>query len=193
MPGRGRPNSSEIGVIMSFIIAAVAIVSLLCLLNLLLTFGVVRRLREHTAILTGTSTKAGQELGLSRGELPGTFSAFTIDGEPVNGSSGLRMVAFFASWCSVCPERVPVFISYLDEHHIGRDNVLAVSVGPESSLPPYLPEIASMARVCVEHENGEIATAFKLTGFPAFFLLDADGAVAMSGYDPAALPGPVSV
>ena len=36
---------------MPIVIAAVTIVGVLCVLDLLLTFGVIRRLREHTAML----------------------------------------------------------------------------------------------------------------------------------------------
>ena len=38
---------------MPILIAAVVVVGGLCLLDLLLTFGVIRRLREHTSMLTG--------------------------------------------------------------------------------------------------------------------------------------------
>jgi hypothetical protein len=174
-------------------IAAVAVVGGLCLLDLLLTFGVIRRLREHTSMLTAAGGPADPPLGLSAGEFPAAFSAVNADGEPVSGAAGLRLVAFFAAWCSVCPERVPPFMEYLASHHIARDSVLVVVADGDSAPPPYLAELAPVARICVEPGDGEIMRAFKVAGFPAFFLLDANGAVALSGYDPAALPEPATV
>ena len=103
------------------------------------------------------------------------------------------MAAFFSSSCSVCPERVPAFVDYLRENHVERNGVLAVVLGSPGEPVPYLDRLADVARVCVEPDDGELARAFKVTGYPAFCLLDADGAVLATGYDPAALPAPVAV
>jgi len=42
---------------MAILSAAIVVVGLLCLADLLLTFGVIRRLREHTEQLTGPVVK----------------------------------------------------------------------------------------------------------------------------------------
>jgi thiol-disulfide isomerase/thioredoxin len=180
---------------MPILIAAVAAVGGLCLLDLLLTFGVIRRLREHTSMLTGAGARGSEPpaIGLAAGKPPGLFSAVTTSGEEVTGVAGLRVVAFFSSWCSTCPERVPPFVEYLSEHRIGRDSVLAVVAADNSTPAPYLEQLAEVALACVEPTGGEIATAFQVKGFPAFFLLDADGVVAVNGYDPATLPEPATV
>ncbi len=178
---------------MPILTAAVVVVGGLCLLDLLLTFGVIRRLREHTSMLTAARGQTEPTVGLPVGKLPGAFTALTISGEVMTGTAGLRVVAFFSSWCSACPERVPPFVEYLSRHRIGRDSVLAVVAGDASTPPPYLDRLAEVAQACVEPNDGEITKAFEVTGFPAFCLLDADGAVAASGYDPAALPEPVTV
>lgn len=178
---------------MPILIAAVTLVGCLCLLDLLLTFGVIRRLREHNALLSTAGLGAPEPVGLSAGELPAAFSSVTTDGETVSGTSGLRIVAFFSSRCSVCPEKAPPFADYLNAHGIRRDSVLAVSVGPGDVPAPYLCGLTGAAKICVEEEDGNIAGAFKVSAYPAFVLLDADGAVAMSGHDPAALPEPATV
>jgi thiol-disulfide isomerase/thioredoxin len=174
---------------MAILIVAVVLVGLLCLLDLLLTFGVIRRLREHTEQL---SRLVGElpVLGLATGESPGEFSAVTTTGELVTDTAKVQMVSFFSSSCSACPERVPSFISYLINNRIGRDSVLAVVEGGHDEPVPYLDQLAEVALVCVEPSDGEIAKAFEVNGYPLFFLLDADGAVAISGYDPALLPAP---
>jgi hypothetical protein len=177
---------------MPILTAVVVVVGGLCLLDLLLTFGVIRRLREHTSRLAGVRVEPPL-VGLAAGRTPGGFSAVTTFGEEVTGAAGLRVVAFFSSGCSTCPERVPPFLEYLSRHHIGRDSVLAV-VAADKSLPaPYLEQLEEVALACVEPPSGEIATAFEVAGFPAFFLLTADGVVAVNGYDPATLPEPATV
>jgi hypothetical protein len=176
---------------MPIVIAALGFVGCLCLLDLLLTFGVIRRLREQSEILS-TRTSPGRAMGLSAGNTPAPFSAVTTAGDLVNGAAGLRLVAFFSS-CPICPQRVPPLAEYLRVHRVSRDSVLAVSIGSGSEPQPYLAELAPLAQVCAEPEDGAITRAFEVTGFPWFFLLDADGVVIASGYDPATLPEPATV
>lgn len=178
---------------MPVVIAVLGVVGGLCLMDLLLTFGVIRRLREHTDMLSGAGSPPMPAVGLPVGEAPGRFAAVTTDGEPVSGAAGLRVVAFFSSWCSACPERVPPFVEYLDRHQIGRESVLAVVTTDDGTPAPYLDRLAGVAQACVEPSGGEIAAAFQVTGFPAFFLLDADGTVTASEYEPASLPEPAAV
>lgn len=142
--------------------------------------------------MLATRTSAGPAVGLPAGKAPGLFSAITTAGEPVSGTADLQVVAFFST-CPICPERVPPFAEYLRIHRVSRDRVLAVSVGSGTDPQPYLTELARLAQICVEPENGMIARAFEVTGFPWFFLLDPGGVVIASGYDPAKLPEPAAV
>lgn len=177
---------------MPIVIAAVTVVGVLCLLDLLLTFGVIRRLKEHTAMLAerGPGSLAPPVIGLSEGERPGAFSAVTTDGQHVDESTPLRLVAFLSTACSICPERVPTLLKYLATHHIDRASVLAVVVGPDGEHAPYLESLAEAAQICVEHDQGDVSRAFRTAGYPAFCLLSADGTVLASGYDPEMLPEP---
>lgn len=180
------------GDVMVVLTAAVVVVGVLCLLDLLLTFGVIRRLREHTELL---SVRPGADLpviGVNVGEAPAAFTGLGTDGAALSGPAGLRMVAFFSSFCSICPKRVPVFLDYLRANQVRRDDVLAVVVGPADEPVPYLDRLAEAALVCTEPEDGALARAFKVEGFPAFCLLDTDGAVLATSYDPAVLPEPVT-
>jgi hypothetical protein len=177
---------------MPILIAAVVVVGGLCLLDLLLTFGVIRRLREHTNMLAA-GRGADPPVGLAAGMSPGAFTASTISGEVVTGTTGLRVVAFFSPWCKSCPERVPPFLEYLSSHRIGRDSVLTVVASDDGTSPPFQDQLAKVAQACVEPHEGMAAKAFEVVGFPAFFLLDADGVVAASGHNPAALPEPAAV
>jgi hypothetical protein len=183
---------SEIGMVMAILIAAVALVGVLCLLDLLLTFGVIRRLREHTELLSVSRDPRSPAIGLAAGELPAVFTAVTIDGDVVGNESMFRLVGFFSTSCAICAKRVASFVDYLTVHRIERDSVLAI-VGAGDEAPPYLDTLAAVARVCLEREDGGIASAFKVGGFPAFCLLDPGGAVIGSGSKPAELPEPAAV
>lgn len=180
---------------MAVLVAAVALTAALCLVNLLLMFGVVGRLREHSRMLSESRTLP-EVTGLLPGEAPAAFSAVSATGTPVGNTTGVRVAAFFSTKCSVCSERVEPFISYLSERKISRDQVLAVIVGngaPEGGrVTPYADQLAGVATVCNEHDEGGVAAAFKVTGFPAFCLLDEDGQLTASGYDPAMLPALVA-
>jgi hypothetical protein len=170
---------------------AVVIVGVLCLTNLLLAFGVIRRLREHTAALSDQSNGHPSVTGLATGEKPAPFAVTTTDEQLRTGPAGLRLVAFFSTSCSLCPKRVPVFADYVRANRVQRGDVLAVVLGGHGEPVPYLDELTAVAQVRLEAEGSELAMAFKVSGYPAFCLLDADGAVLASGYDPDALPAPV--
>jgi hypothetical protein len=174
------------------LVTAVAVVGALCLANLLLTFGVIRRLREHTELIMPGAPDV-PVAGLAAGEPPSAFSTVTVDGRLVSDASGLRLVAFFSSSCSVCPERVEPFTQYLADHQIGKDSVLAVVVSSKTEPPGYTDRLTEVARVSCEPEDGALAKAFKILGYPAFCLLDAAGAVLATSYDPARLPEPAAI
>lgn len=177
---------------MALLASVVAVVGVLCILNLLLTLGVVRRLREHGAMIAAANMTELPVIGLAKSDPVPPFSVVTIDGETLTNESGLRVMAFLSSSCSICPERVGPFADYIRSHRIPRDGVLTVAVGPASEPPPYLDGLADLTKVCVEQDDSGVARAFKVNGFPAFCLLDADGVVLATGYDPTMLPHPAA-
>jgi len=173
---------------MAILVAAVGLVGLLCLADLLLTFGVIRRLREHTEQLAGLRGQDAPVTGLPYGATPEAFSALTDSGERLQGPAGLRVVAFFAAGCSACPERVPAFLDYLRVNEIARDAVLTVIISTEPEPVSYQERLAEVAPVCVEPHDGEVSTAFNIRAVPAFCVLDGAGSVIAYSDDPAALP-----
>lgn len=169
---------------MPVLAAAVAIVGVLCLLNLLLTFGVIRRLREHTQLIANTRAAAPPLTSLVAGEQVDDFTAVATDGESLSGPAGLHVVGFFSSSCSACPERVEPFVNYLAAHRIAPEQALSVLVGADRDTPPYADRLAEASRVCAEPDDGALTKAFKVVGFPAFCVLDSTGALVTASYDP---------
>jgi hypothetical protein len=174
---------------MTLLAAAVIFVGCLCLLDLLLTFGVLRRLREHAALLAGPPTD--QTPGLAPGGRPAAFTAVSTSGQTISGPSGPRVAAFFSTSCSICPGMVAPFLRYVQSAGLHPHSVLAV-VATETDATHYEAELAGAASICFEPQGGSLGNAFQINGFPAFFLLDADGVIVGSAFDPAALPEPVS-
>jgi hypothetical protein len=75
---------------------------------------------------------------------------------------------------------------------VARESVLSVVVAPDGGLPPYADRLGEAGRVCVVQDDSEVVKAFKVSGFPAFCLLDADGAIVAASYDPSMLPAPAT-
>jgi hypothetical protein len=176
---------------MPYLVAAVGFVGALCLLDLLLTFGVIRRLR---AVSVSQSQDHGLDVSVSTlepGQSAEPFTArTTTPGTTVSGPAGLRLIAFFSTHCSICPKRAPSFVSYVRANGLRAQDVLAIvtSVDGDLSGATYLDDVAAVARVSTEEPEGPVATAFQVTGFPAFCLLEPDGTVRQTTYDPADLP-----
>ena len=179
---------------MTVLAAAVALVGVLGLLDLLLTFGVIRRLREHAELLGPGDGPEVPVLGVTAGEQPAPFLVTTIEGDLIAGPGGLSMVAFFSTTCPACPERIPPFISYLSDRGIARKSVLAVVLGPQGEPPAFANALAGAAQVTTASERADdpLARAFKVAGYPAFCLLDDDGTVVATSHDPAGLPRAVA-
>jgi hypothetical protein len=176
---------------MPYLVGAVVFVGALCLLDLVLTLGVIRRLRAMSASQADDHGLDVSVSTLEPGRPAGPFTAeTTTPGITVSGPAGLRLVAFFSTHCSLCPKRAPSFVSYVRANGLRAEDVLAIvtCVDGDMSGATYLDDVAAVTRVCTEEPDGPVATAFQVTGFPAFCLLEPDGTVRQTTYDPADLP-----
>ncbi|MBB5785355.1 TlpA family protein disulfide reductase [Nonomuraea jabiensis] len=175
---------------MSGLVAIVALVSVLTVLNLLLTFGVIRRLREHTELLAGRATPiVGEPPSLPVGRQVGDFAATTTDGEPVARAllAGDTLVAFLTPGCEPCEESLPHLVEAAKKWPGGRRNTLVVVIGRRDRAADHVERLAPVARVVVEAPDGPIATGFGVTAYPLFGVVDSSGQVLRSETAPAAL------
>jgi hypothetical protein len=167
---------------MPHLVAAVVVVGVLCVFNLLLTYGVIRRLREHTKLLS--YRPAGlPDIIVGAGSMVGAFSASTIDGDllSVDDLATGTMVGFFSPGCSACGEQLPKFVDAAAAHPCGQGHVLAVVIGSEDDAKEYVSSLLLKARVVVQPHGSEIEKAFAVKGYPSFALVGADGVVTVSG------------
>lgn len=187
---------------MAFVVAALVLVGLLSVLNLIFSFGVIRRLREHTKILdrdghgSGGGAAADAATVMSApGETVGDFGVSTVDGEPVARDvlAGTTLVGFLSPSCEPCKERLPKFVELARQHE--PDQVLAVVVAQDDdeAAPGVVAELVGVARVVREPDSGPVSTAFGVQGFPAFALVGPQGEIIASGYELSALNVPAAV
>jgi hypothetical protein len=171
---------------MAVLVTAVVVVAVLAILNLVFTFGVVRRLREHTTILDqlGEGSRAGRTM-LGPGRSVAAYAVAAVDGTAVSsdGHEGPMLVGFFSLGCRPCTEKRPVFAERAREYPGGRERVLAVVVGDDGDgeVAPYLHELTPVATVVRQTPTGDLPIAFGVDAYPAFALVDSSGVVLASG------------
>ncbi|MDA0631857.1 TlpA disulfide reductase family protein [Nonomuraea sp. MCN248] len=163
-----------------YLLAGVILVGLIGALNLILTFGVIRRLREHDRALAGHSAP---DQGVRVGGAVRGFTAVTVDGDPLTRAhlTGRTAVGFFSTTCAPCLERLPEFVDHARAFPGGRDQVLVVVVTsrPEEAQD-FVGRARSVARVVVERFDGPIAGAFGVTAFPTLALVE-EGMIVAGG------------
>ncbi len=153
--------------------AAVVLFAALCLLNLLLTVGVVKRLREHTEILAPIR----QQAGIRTGDEVGEFRALSVDGEPLDRDSLAddSVVAFFAPDCPPCKELLPEFVRLAEGDEHGRERRVAVVIGSGPACDDLVARLRPVARVVVEEPLGPVGTAFRTSGTPTVLRVGTSG------------------
>jgi hypothetical protein len=166
-----------------YLVVAVAVVGAVAALNLLLTLGVIRRLREHTETLATLAAGGGlgpaPDLMLPAGQRPAEFHTETVDGAEVSLASLATpaLLGFFSLHCEPCREWAPRFVAAARQLPHGRSQALAVVVGEGAGISDEVAELRSVAQVVVEPDNGPVSRAFGVKGWPALCRLDQDGTI----------------
>ena len=161
---------------------AVVFFAALSALNLLLTFGVIRRLRQHEQVLAdgGAVRASAPPRMIAPGEAPSEFTAVDIDGAPlIRAELAAGLVSFFTPDCQPCEKRLPEFVRAAEREPSGRAGVLAVVVGDPIHAEPLTRALAPVARVFTEMPGGALSTAFRVSGFPATCRLDGGQVIAV--------------
>ncbi len=169
---------------MPALIAFNLFVAALVILDLVLTLGVIRRLRQHNAILTSFMT--AKSTAIAPGSVLGDFSAETDDHEVVSNRSlrGKTLLGFFSEDCQGCTKALPGFVDLALAFPGGRQSVLAVILegpGSQGAALGYRDALRPIARTIRERPGGQVSTALKVSAFPSYALVDSDGRVLASG------------
>jgi len=111
-------------------------------------------------------------------DFAGTPVSISRDGRP-------KVIVFFAHWCSVCRQEMPLIADWLPGAGLpaGLD-LIAVSTGVNQNQVNYPPSEWFAAEgwtapLIMDDEAGSVARAFGLTAYPYFVFADAEGRVAL--------------
>jgi thiol-disulfide isomerase/thioredoxin len=169
---------------MSYVQVAFTVVGVVCLVNLMLTLAMIRRVRQHGEKLAVGPMFRGESMTLQAGSRVPGFSVTAASGErrtlaDLTGSRSL--VGFFAPGCPPCHGQLPEFSDLARTIHGGPTQVLAVITGEGEVAADFAADLADVATVVTELPNGPAATAFSARGRPCFYLVGADGRIEASG------------
>ncbi|WP_328993183.1 hypothetical protein OG394_02655 [Kribbella sp. NBC_01245] len=176
---------------MAFLTAAVILLGALVLLNLVITLGLVKRVRSHAEHLGQLVNQHQAEVAnpgaLEVGVQVGEFSAVSTEGTEISRDTFTdgAIIGFFSTWCDACEEHLPGFIAYAEP--LGRDRVLAVVQGDGDGLADLTGRLAKVAQVVIEEGQGPIAEAVGVRGMPTMAVVDGGWRVVSSGFSAAML------
>ncbi|MGW1185245.1 hypothetical protein ACWD7Y_28690 [Streptomyces drozdowiczii] len=167
---------------MSLMGAAVALVGAIALLNLTLTYGLIRRLREGAA----PGAPGGPADGPEAGTAPAArdFTAVTTRGRTI-GRDDLpdgALVAFFSTGCPPCAELLPRFVAAVPGLGLSVPAVLAV-VAPGPQDEEYAHALEQVATVVGGEHAEAVAEAFGVVGYPVVCRLASDGTVTAAEHE----------
>ncbi|MEU4832733.1 hypothetical protein [Streptosporangium sp. NPDC023615] len=145
---------------MPYVVAAICLVGIFCVFNLLLTLGVIRGLRKEAPL-------PERRLHLPVGADLGEFSAITTRGRHLTKDSLEQetLVAFLSPGCEPCKDALPKFIEHANT---SGSPTLAVMVSSGEGLSDMTAQLEKTSEVVQEGIQGPIGTAFEVTGTPAF-------------------------
>lgn len=111
-------------------------------------------------------------------DFAGTPVSITRDGRA-------KVIMFFAHWCGVCQQEVPLITDWLPGATLPEGvDLISVSTGVNPNQPNYPPS-AWLERegwaipVILDDAGYRVADAFGLSAYPYFVFVDADGKVAV--------------
>ncbi|GAA0941974.1 TlpA family protein disulfide reductase [Virgisporangium aurantiacum] len=167
---------------MPFLAAAVVLVGVLCIVDLLLTFAVLRRLREHTDQLGRLSGAGGASTGVDRDRLMGRelpeFSATTVEGTAVSRESmtgEVELIGIFSPGCAPCHTQAPLFTEQAGRMAAGK--TLALVAGSGSETEDLVQILKGATHVVLAPETMTVIKGLGIGAFPTFLRLDPGGAI----------------
>jgi hypothetical protein len=178
---------------MALLAAAVVVLAVVCVLNLVLTLGMARRMRQYAALLDGLEPPELDGLTRPVGSAVGEFRGVAVDGTTVDRQwlteptrTEPTVVAFFSPGCPACRELVPLFVATA-----ATTRALAVVEDGPAGMENYVSDLAPAATVLVGEQARSAVTAFHVRGFPAVCTVDTSGVVSATGTHLLGEPHPV--
>ncbi|MEU4392779.1 hypothetical protein [Kribbella sp. NPDC023855] len=137
--------------------------------NLLLTFAVLRRLREHDQRLARLEARGGSHLDVLVGRKPEPFQIVATDGRQLgHDTNDALLIGFFSVGCAACHDQAGPFRQALEEGRFGGHEALVVVDGPRGGDPDLVNGLSDLGVVIEGDQAQTVAEAYGVVGFPAF-------------------------
>jgi hypothetical protein len=162
---------------MPYLIAAVVLVGLLCTVDLILTFAVIRRLREQAVRLSEIPPSPPRFLSAGS-QLP-EFAAASTAGDVLTRDffAGPTLVGLFTTNCEACHKQLPVFLAEIEDRRYPPERVFALVASAGGDPAEVLAQLDGRATVLTEEVGGVVTQAFSVLGFPSFYIVDRGGVI----------------
>ncbi len=151
-----------------------------------------RRLLVLTVLFAAATSSA-----VEGGETPPDYLGKTKGGEEIllsNSEGTVRIVTFWATWCSPCMKELPV-LSAIQKAGAGRIQTIGVNLKePKRQYLKAVNAFKDWGLVFTHDKRGTIARKFDVEGIPHMLIIDVDGRVVHKhvGYNEDALEGIVN-
>lgn len=164
---------------MIYLAVGVVLAVILTLLNMLLVFGVIRRLKELQSQLDARPPMGSGDAGLPAGTPAPELTATTVAGAEVASVDPGRptLIGFFSPGCAPCSERIPEFVKHAET---GVAAVAVVVTDSPEDGDEYVRRLSSVD-VMVQGPAGEWNQGFAVNSYPTLCLVGPDGVVVASG------------
>jgi len=165
--------------LLTSLLVTVVLLTVISLLNLVLGLGVIRRLREHAEILSGSGSQEGLT---SPGHRIDDVAVTTVAGGTFVRDSlvGPTLVAFFMPGCKGCQIALPDVIRAVGEGRYEGHRVLGVVNGTDEEADALRAELTSAVDTVVPAASADVIKAFGNSVYPAFYLIDENGTIQQS-------------
>lgn len=128
------------------------------------------------------------------GEIPPDFLGKSNGGNEIRLSEGagrIRIVTFWASWCSPCLKELPVLNAIQEKG--GADRVQVIAVNLKESRKQYRKVLRALRDYSIEFvhdQRGSVAKKYGVKGIPHLVIIDVNGRIAHQhiGYNEKNIP-----
>ncbi len=146
------------------------------------------------ALLLTTSLARAADVG----EIPPDYLGRSSEGEEIRLSEGegrIRIVTFWATWCSPCLKELPVLDAIQKKGGADRIEVIAINLKEsKKQFRKALRAFEGYEITFVHDRRGSVARNYDVEGIPHMVMVDVDGLIAYKhiGYNESALEGIVA-
>jgi thiol-disulfide isomerase/thioredoxin len=91
------------------------------------------------------------------------------------------LLDFWGTWCGPCVASVPGLVAVYEKYHAKGFEIIGIAAEDKrEDLLAFTAEKRMNWPQTIESDNGPLATLYRITGFPSYFLIGADGRIVVA-------------